>query len=272
MVEYVYYGRGDRSNIKLSDEQVRVILADRARTRSDIAADLRHLVHDDPNGDEERQHSHIYLLSQPEAAPEEAFVDLLSRNNARILINETLDEIARISKWPAFEPQLQQLPWASPRAEGQVFTTVTGDRIYEPGMLDLLVREDGGIRLICGRGTDFGPGQVFADSRPPRALIAVVVLGLTQAFVALAGRLSDQYAAYQGQWQLGVRIDRLRGVVPMDKLVGPGNPPGHPYTRDEYERFTAASTEELVNAPHAITERLLAPLLRGLGLHRNISL
>ncbi|WP_291408886.1 helix-turn-helix domain-containing protein [Actinophytocola sp.] len=267
MVDYVYYGRGDRANIKLSDEQVRGILADRARTRSDIAADLRQMVHDDPLPDDERQHSHLYLLAQPEVAPEEVFVGLLARNNAVTIINELLDEIARTSNWPSFDPRLQQLPWRSPRAEGHAFTTVSGgDRIYEPGMLDLLVREDGGIRLICGRGTDFGPGPRFADTPPPRALIAVVALGLTQAFAALAGRLADQYAAYQGQWRLGIRIDRLRGVVPMDKLASPGNPPGHPYTRDEYERVTSASTEELVNAPHAITERLLAPLLRGLGI------
>jgi hypothetical protein len=267
MVDHIYYGRGDRANIKLSDEQVRGILAHRARTRGDIIADLRQMVHDDPLPEGERQHSHLYLLAQPETAPEETFVDLLARNNALTLINDVLDEIARISNWPSFDPRFQQLQWRIPRAEGHAFTTVSaGDRIYEPGMLDLLVREDGGIRLIGGRGTDFGPGQTFGNTPPPRAVIAVVVLGLTQAFAALAGRLADHYAAYQGQWRLGVRIDKLRGVVPMDKLTAPGNPPGHPYTRDEYERVTSAATEELVNAPYAVTERLLAPLLRGLGI------
>jgi hypothetical protein len=266
MVDYVYYGRGDRANIKLSDEQVRSVLADQARTRGDVTADLRQMVHDDPLPDDQRQHSHLYLLAQPEAAPDEALVELLARNDASVIINELLDEIARGSSWPPFDPGLQRLPWRVPRAEGHAFTTVSGgDRIYEPGMLDVLVREDGGIRLICGRGTDVGPGPTFTDSPPPRAVIAVVVLGLTHAFAALVGRLADQHAAYQGQWRLGVRIDRLHGVVPMDKL-GPGNPPGHPYTRDEYERVTSASTEELVNAPHAVAERLLAPLLRGLGI------
>jgi hypothetical protein len=99
------------------------------------------------------------------------------------------------------------------------------------------------------------------------AVIATLVLGLTHSVAALAGRLADEYAAYQGQWRLGIRMDRLRGVVPLDLLEGhPFHRFGHPYTRDAYERVTTASTEELVNAPHAVAERLVAPLLRGLGI------
>ena len=41
---------------------------------------------------------------------------------------------------------------------------------------------------------------------------------------------------------------------------------GSPYTRDGYEKVISASTEELVNAPHAAAERLVAPLLRGLDI------
>ena len=95
-------------------------------------------------------------------------------------------------------------------------------------------------------------------------VITMLVLGLTHCVAALAGRLGEEYAAYQGQWRLGVRMDRLRGAVPLDLLQG-GNPL-HPYSREEYEKVTSASTEELINAPHAVAERLLAQLLRGLGI------
>jgi hypothetical protein len=62
-------------------------------------------------------------------------------------------------------------------------------------------------------------------------------------------------------------MDRLRGAVPLDLLQGhPLHRPGNPYSRDEYEKVTAATTEELVDAPHAVAERLVAPLLRGLGV------
>jgi hypothetical protein len=97
-------------------------------------------------------------------------------------------------------------------------------------------------------------------------VIAMLVLGLTHSVAALAGRLADEYAAYQGQWRLGMRMDRLRGAVPLNLVQDPLRRLGSPYTRDEYERVTSASTEELVNTPHAVAEHLVAPLLRGLGI------
>jgi hypothetical protein len=97
-------------------------------------------------------------------------------------------------------------------------------------------------------------------------VIAMLVLGLAHFVAALAGRLADEYAAYQGQWRLGIRMDRLRGAVPLDLLQDPLRRLGSPYTRDGYEKVISASTEELVNAPHAVAERLVAPLLRGLDI------
>ena len=94
----------------------------------------------------------------------------------------------------------------------------------------------------------------------------MLVLGLAHSVVALAGRLADEYIGYQGQWRLGIRMDRLRGAVPLDLLQDPLGRAGNPYSREEYEKVTSASTEELLNAPHAVTERLAAPLLRGLGI------
>lgn len=98
------------------------------------------------------------------------------------------------------------------------------------------------------------------------AIIAVLVLGLTHFVAALAGRLADEFGAYQGQWRLGVRMDRLIRAVPLDVRDSPFGGPGNPYSRDDYEKVTSASTEELINAPHAVAERLLAQLLRGLGI------
>ena len=41
MVDYVYYGRGDRANARLGDEQVRAVIEGRRRSRTDVAAELR---------------------------------------------------------------------------------------------------------------------------------------------------------------------------------------------------------------------------------------
>jgi hypothetical protein len=268
MVDHVYYGRGDRANIRLGDEQVRLILDERSRGRVDIVTDLRRMVDDDPISSEERQNGHIYLMAHPEAAAEEVLVDFLSKGDAIGHVNTMLDEIWQDYTGPHFVPQLRQLPYRIPQAEGLAFSTRSpGGRISEVTMVELTIREGGGIGLICGRGSSVEQGAAFSGYEPPRELIAAIVWGMANAFAAFAGRLGDRYAAYQGQWRLGIRLDRLQGVLPADRLIGaPFNRAGHAYTRDEYERVASASTEELINSTNSVAERLVAPLFRGLGI------
>jgi hypothetical protein len=212
------------------------------------------------------------VLAQPEAAVEEALVEFLARDDAVPVLKGVLGSVVRErgSRTSGFEPDLHMLVDRVPRAEGLALTSYgaeDGPR-GEQTLLELVLREDGGVRLTCGRGTDAFPRAGFPPpDQPPMAVIATLVLGLAHSVAALAGRLADEHAAYQGQWRLGIRMDRLRGAVPLDLLQGdPLGRPGNPYSRDEYERATSVPTEELVNAPHAVVERLVAPLLRGLGI------
>jgi hypothetical protein len=270
MVDYVYYGRGDRANVRLGDEQVRAIIEGRRRSRADVTAEFRRMADDDPIAASERQLGHLYLLAQPETAAEETLVELLARGDAAGVIQELLGAVVRERGTSGFAPDLHTLFDRVPRAEGLALTSYSAEEgpRGEQTLLELVLREDVGVRLTCGRGTDAFPPRGFPPpDRPPVAVIAVLVLGLAHSVAALAGRLADEHGAYQGQWRLGIRMDRLRGAVPLDLLQGhPLDRPGNPYNRDEYERVTSASTEELVNAPHAVAERLVAPLLRGLGI------
>lgn len=270
-VDYVYYGRGDRANVRLGDEQVRAILEGRQRGRLDVAAELLRMVEDDPIPKIERRLGHLYVLAQPEIAAEEALVEFLGRADVIAVMQETIRQIAseRGSNMKGFEPDVHGLLGQAPRAEGLALISYSAEEgpRREQGLLELVIREDGGLRLICGRGTDAFPREGSPSAgRPPMAVIVMLVLGLTHSVIALAGRLADEYAGYQGQWQLGIRMDRLRGAVPLDLLQDPLARPGNPYSRGEYEKVTSASTEELLNAPHAVAERLVAPLLRGLGI------
>jgi hypothetical protein len=271
MVDYVYYGRGDRANVRLSDEQVRAIIEDRRRGRIDVIAELRRMADDDPVPADERRLGHLYLLAQPETGAEDCLVDFLARRDAVRVIQEITRQLVRERGrgTTGFSPDLDRLMEGVRRAEGLAlisYSTEEGLR-REETLLELVIREDGGIRLVCGRGTDAFPRQGTASPQSPMAVIAMLALGLTHSVAALAGRLADEYAAYLGQWRLGIRMDRLRGAVPLDLLQGhPLHRPGNPYSRDEYEKVTAATTEELVDAPHAVAERLVAPLLRGLGV------
>lgn len=157
------------------------------------------------------------------------------------------------------------------RAEGLALTSYSAeDGPYERALISLVVREDGGVRLTCGRSVDFFPQQGFTNEPQP-AVNPIIVLRLTYSLVAFAGQLADEHTAYQGQWRLGIRMDRLLGAVPIDYLRSVLDRvtfarPGNPYSQAVYERVTTASTEELINAPDAVVERLVAPLLRGLGV------
>lgn len=226
---------------------------------------------DDPIRGDERGLGHLYILAQPEIAAEEILVELLGRANVIAVMQETIRQIVheRGSSLPPFEPDVRGLVNRMRRAEGLALTSYSAEEgpRWEQSLLELVIREDGGLRLICGRGTDTFPREGFPrPDRPPMAVIAVLVLDLTHFVVALAGRLADEYTGYQGQWQPGIRMDRLRGAVPLDLLQDLLSTAGNPYSREEYEKLTSASTEEMLNAPHAVAERLVAPLLRGLGI------
>jgi hypothetical protein len=267
MVDHVYYGRTDKANMRLSDEQVRSIMADRARNQQGILADLRQMATDDPMSDDDRANGHLYLLGRPDTAPDDALVEFLARADAHQVVVQTVNAIRAARGGTAFEPDLVNLPHQFTRADGHAFTTVSHEyETYESTMIDLLVREDGGIRLICGRGTDLWRPQGFPEGEPVPVVFPALVLGLTHSFVAFAGQLADQHAAYQGQWQLGIRMDRLRGARAWDKMQNLLTRSGPSYNRDDYERITTASTEQLVNTPRAIADQLVMPLLRGLDI------
>src|SRR5688572_6659814 len=62
--------------------------------------------------------------------------------------------------------------------------------------------------------------------------------------IAVAGRLAETVNGYQGQWSIGVLVDNLKGVGPLDGWRTWGDM-GVPYSRDEYEQITTTSTNEL---------------------------
>jgi len=120
MVDYIYYGRGDRANVRLGDEQVRAIIESRRRGRLDVAAELLRMVDDDPIPGIERQLGHLYVLAQPEIAAEEALIELLGRADVMAVMQEMIRQIVRErgSGMTGFEPDVHRLLGRVPRAEG----------------------------------------------------------------------------------------------------------------------------------------------------------
>ena len=260
MVDHVYYGRGDRANTKLPDEQVREIIRERTRHQSDVEEEVcglakRYLANavGDRNG-------HLHVLVQPLYAPQEALADFLDAANTGAELMQLSRMVQHAIGPTRFSPDADTLTRTARRAEGIALTSLPyeGDKAREERLLDLVVREDGSVALLCGCGTtETDPGEhslVFPE----------VIGGLVHLAVNMAGRLADEHSLYQGRWRAGTYLTRLAGARPWERQNMWSS--GVPYTSDSYLQSTTATTEEMVADPWAVTSRLTHRLLRGLNV------
>jgi len=278
MAEGSYWGRSDRAKIRLDDAQVRRLHEQLQQQHIDIDAALDALRADDPISAEARGLSHLYVVVHPVTANATALDPLLDADDghARLL---TLAKAAagRVPASPkGFSPDLRSPTQWRGHADGRLLTTRyerlgETESVREASLVDLVIRSDGGLALTCGRGTDVvRPRWRPINGEDPEETMVVlpqILLGLTCGTAQLAGLLADEVSGYQGSWQVGVLIDRLRGVVPHEAVQHHGDI-GQAFNRDEYSRATITTTDELVNGPAAVAERATKPLLVALGIER----
>jgi hypothetical protein len=266
MVDGLYWGRSSTGKRVLTDSDVRRILELRQPDTEAFLVDLRSMVDDDPFPAGERTQSHLYVLAKPLSARDDALVPLLTDSSVSTNVAEVLEAIRRVR--PAtedFQPDVHGATQQTRRAAGLGFSSHNAERPYEPGFVDFVIRWDGAVALMCGRGSDQRLGRITESE--DRILFPSTVLGLVYAAVALAGRLADTHGAYQGEWTVGVRLDRMRGVRAWSADAF-GRVTGHAYTAEGYEQVVYTTTSEMVEAPQQVTERLVSRLLRGLGVER----
>jgi hypothetical protein len=174
-----------------------------------------------------------------------------------------------------FEPTIAVASRWRGHADGRLMTSRfdrSDGNVYEDGMVDVVIRLDGGIALTCGRGTDAARPRWIAvgggdEPQETAVVMPAIPLGLTYSVASLAGALADTVSNYQGQWQIGLYMDRMRGVWPLEH-VNSMEEHGWAFTRDVYVRDTTSTTTELVDDPAAVAERLVRPLLVALGVDR----
>ncbi|MEU4532124.1 hypothetical protein AB0F49_28230 [Micromonospora ureilytica] len=262
MVDNIYYGRGDRANRKLSDQEVRQAIAVRTQTQHDVGRQLRVLRDEDP-GPEPHQRGHLYLVAQPLATPADAMVEFITGPSLQMEILAIASSVTQHlgGKWA---PTLASATRARRRADGVAFTSYNDPRrLDEPSLVEMVLREDGSIALTCGRGTDTVSSRMTEESEA--VVFPVLVLGMTHSLMMMAGHLAERAGGYQGQWAVGVLLDNLKNVGPFDGRATWGDM-GVPYSRNEYEQLTTTTTLELAEETSAVVERLLGRLMRGLGV------
>jgi hypothetical protein len=262
MVDNIYYGRGDRANRKLSDQDIRQAITVRKQHQHDVARQLLVLRDEDPVPPP-HDNGHLYLIAQPLAARDDALVEFITGSDLQTTILTLTNDITK-QLGALWSPTLAGATRNGRRADGVAFTSYhDADRISESSLVEVVLREDGSVALTCGRGTD-----AFRSStgyEPERVVLPVLILGLTHSLLNMAGRLAEHVSGYQGQWAVGVLLDNLKGVGPYDGRATWGDL-GVAYSQSEYERLTTTTTTELIEDSAAVVERLLGRLLRGLGV------
>lgn len=88
------------------------------------------------------------------------------------------------------------------------------------------------------------------------------------AALLLAGHVSVQHMGYEGAWTAGVFLDQLRGQLPSQAYADIGFGRYAPFPTDEYTKVVSTTTRELGTQPAEVVQRLMKPLLRGLGVDK----
>lgn len=273
-VEGVYYGRGDKQNIRLSDAEVQRHHALRESLTHKGAALLAGEVARDPIPRGDRTGGHLYLVAEPlTAAPDIAtrfLRDAKTRDWAFKCVTEDVSAIPLRDR--DIPPSLMYLQRVEARSGGIGVTTAAvmgsgrklnprGSDGYgnaDDGLLDIEFLRSGGIRVLVGRATMMHPRY-----EEPWVLDQQVV-HYARRLVAWVTRYADAMN-YQGSWVLGVLVDRLDGAASsafvdrFDSRVPPR------YSEEAYERVTTSTLQELVGQPGAVTARLVEDLVWSLG-------
>lgn len=274
MVDGVYMGRGDKTKIRLSDNDVRRLHALRASKEEDFAAVLADYVSRDPVPESERKQAHAFVVASPLRPRPEMLLDARPDGKWQTLLHQLLHDGAYatgtvLEADAPYDPSLRSVSNLDRRSDGAALTYNLGatreltrwhdDRPPSEDAVELAVTEDGGLRVMTTRlGDDAGDGRgevVFENILPD----------LVRRTVSMAARVAD-LTGYAGPWMFGVAAIGLAGKP----AYGAGRVSRYSVgtftaDQDEYTRVVEASRIELFDTPARVTERLVGRFLRSVG-------
>jgi hypothetical protein len=254
-------GRSDTTNYVLSSAEVSALYERRSRTADRIDALLDTEIERDPTPDDLREFGHIFVVAQPLNSGAEMFLDALAGEPFHQWFNrEIVDKAGR----SVAAPDISTAGNRSRRAHGWAahHYCIAQDRTVRPNgerpaeedhLIDIEVREDGGVRFFSGRATDRRQDrEVILD-----AVIATAAWRTIQVAAAIAAT-----SGYFGNWHLGIAVNGLRGQVSHAATQDFFND-GSAYSEDIYRRSGTFGYDD-VAAVTPVLAKLVAPLLRGL--------
>jgi hypothetical protein len=275
MVDGVYYGRGEKKRVRLTDPQVRRHHAQRQSVEDQVDGLLDEEIARDPMIGVIPTRGHLYLVALPLTAPPTVARTLVRKTAPAALRRIVQEAESRLDK-----PELAQAnPSATaatqpqPRARGAALCsleaigpgrTFAGDDSYsEDHYVDIEFREDGSIRALVGRATY--PESVNSVDRTlvHDSLIVAYALRLV-GWAAAMGRATG----YHGSWGLGLHASGLRGLqgftANRDTLYAPH------FSDMAHRAVTAATLSDLEDGWRQVAGELVGGLLYALGTPEQI--
>jgi hypothetical protein len=264
MVDGRYRCRSDRTNSIMSDAEVRRLAGERAARQQDIAALLEEEVERDPTDNSLRTQGHLFIVAQPLSGSPNLLSTAIGSQDWRNWLRGPFRDAVWAAGGPTgLAPDLfNHATGLAPRPSGWAISTyeVGDDRRVRPNglrpaeednLLDLEVRDDGGLRLFCARASYMAGGRSVT-------FINLIVL-LTRRLVRAAGAVAAK-GDFLGEWGFGVAIRGI-GESSLGLMLE-----RDPRFVQPYDEVTTCSAEQLRQAPDDVAHRLLGKFFRGLGI------
>lgn len=252
MVDDRYWGRSPEGKRALGDVEVRRVMEALGERRAGFADRLARVREHDPYPAPSRTNSHLYLLAEPiVAGSSQRLSRLLDQGAAFRAVAQGVQ-----GGGPQHPPSVARIGFVTAHPDGFEFRYNEASS-SESDSLVVVLRDDGGLRLISGRASDQRDGQRLGL---PTHVVESVHQGLR-----LAALVAQSHLGFNGLWQIGVHLDRLRGLRTYRARIRiAGYMPDYP--NDDFESLSTATTDDLIHSTSRVVSDLLGGYLRGLGL------
>jgi hypothetical protein len=205
-IDGIYYGRGDTTRHRLSAAEVERCYQLGLRIQRDINVLLDEAMQNDPWP--ARRHAHLFGVAQPVSPRSDLLLRALGAEPK--VWHDFLHGRMRSGPSNLWYPDLSRASDVSRRAWGWALSSVempgrvidTSDEHRETGVVDLEVREDGGLRLFCGGASTT---HTRYSTEPLEVAMELVILGLTKRLVVAAATVAET-TDFLGSWDLGIAV------------------------------------------------------------------
>jgi hypothetical protein len=273
MVDGRYYGRAERSKRVLSDGDVLLLHTKRESIEEQVGRLLDREIDREPVAEADRRVGHLYVVAQP-INPRAGLARSLTRDDRHAgttLVWNTEPEFRSQDIGDRIPPTPREATSQSPRANGLGLSSHamsgpgrdvspnqnTGEK-DDGSLLDIELRDDGGIRVLVGRAT------FQRSANDPEYILDGLAVAYARRLVAWATAIGDR-TGWRGSWMLGVHCDRLRGRTSAAHANSIRMFGATAYDELTFREVTRASHLEMQEHPNVVARRLIGRLVETLG-------